>query len=237
MEYLGNELSALTFADNYYSWILKELTPYVGKVILEVGAGIGTFSSFLFLTRPDRLLLLEPSHNLLPSLERKFAQNEKVRIIENTIESLPRGLNQERVDTVVCINVLEHLKNDTLALKKIYDILVPGGTLLLYVPALPYLYGSLDLAFGHYRRYTRGELIRKVSYAGFAVLKIKYMNFFGVFSWYVGSRILQRQALTPWAIKLYDKIFVPITRGIESTLGSFLGQNLFLVGTKPECER
>ncbi len=196
MEYLSNELSALTFADIYYSWILKEFSAYVGRVILEVGAEMGTFSSFLLRTHPDRVLLLEPSHNLLPSLERIFGQNNKVRIVDDTLEFLPPRLNQEGIDTVVCVNVLEHLKNDTLALKRIYDIVIPQGTLLLYVPALPYLYGSLDLAFGHYRRYTKGELIKKVSYAGFQILEIRYMNLFGVFSWYVNGRILRKQNLT-----------------------------------------
>jgi len=74
MEYLSNELSALTFAHNYYSWIFKEFSAYVGKVILEVGAGIGTFSSFLLRAHSDRVLLLEPSRNLSRQVKHCFRQ-------------------------------------------------------------------------------------------------------------------------------------------------------------------
>jgi SAM-dependent methyltransferase len=230
MEYLSDELESLAYARNYYSWILEEFQPFIGKAILEVGAGLGTFSSFLLDTAPERLILVEPASNLIPFLKKRFSVDKRVKILCGSIESLTTL--DTRIDTIVSVNVLEHIKDDIKALKIMHDILPKGGMLLLYVPALSFLFGKLDYSFNHYRRYEKNSLLRKLKEARFEILKCKYINLVGVASWFLSSRVLRKKMLNPFEIKVYDKFIIPVIRLIESRFDLPLGQNLLVVGEK-----
>ena len=151
--YVSTELHALAEAKNYYRWVNRQFAPFIGKRVIEVGAGIGTFAQSLLDHVPvSELVLVEPSDNLFPILQRRFAQEPHVKIIHGYFQPIA---SPATADSIVLVNVLEHIAEDQAFLDDAHAALTPGGTLLLLVPALPQIYGSLDQAFGHYRRYTK----------------------------------------------------------------------------------
>jgi len=233
VQYAGGELAAMAEGRNYYRWILRELRPHLGRRILEVGAGSGTFAAHLLAEAdPDRLVLLEPALNLQPLLAARFAGEGRVRLVGQTLPEAREGLAATPFDSVVSVNVLEHIPDDGEALAIMAGLLRPGGRLLLFVPALPGLYGTLDAAFGHRRRYGRRELAGKLTAAGLGVRRLAYMNLPGALAWLVSGRILRATTLRPGAVRLYDRLAVPLVAALERRIPPPLGQSLLAVAEK-----
>jgi len=229
--YSGTELNALADARNYYSWILSYFAPWLGRTVLEVGPGIGTFSQCLLdNTDISQLILAEPAKNLFSLLQQRFSGNPRVTVVHSYLEEL--GAVCAAVDTVVLINVLEHIENDKVFLDVAHRLLVPGGAMLLFVPALPWLYGSLDKAFDHYRRYTKPCLTVKLKKPGFQLACLRYVNFPGVVTWYFAGKVLRRKTLLPRDIRLYDRWLVPWISKLEQRWEPPIGQSLIAIATK-----
>lgn len=228
--YTGTELDALNGARNYYRWILAYFAPYLGRRVAEVGAGIGNFSEYL-LSQPgvSQLVAAEPAANLFPLLERRFAGNPRVRVEHRTVQQLA-GLAE--ADSVVFVNVLEHIENDEELLRQVHGMLSPGGRLLLFVPARPALFGSLDAEFGHLRRYTRAELGARLEQAGFRIERLRYFNFPGVLSWFLAARVFRRRTIRPTQVWIYDRLVVPWAARLEQFWEPPVGQSLIAVARK-----
>lgn len=229
--YASSELSAMAAAENYRRWILRYFAPHLGKRIIEVGAGMGAFSNLLLEeAQPSELILVEPADNLIPLLRQRFSGDERVTIMHGYLDRL---IGAAPVDSTVLVNVLEHVEDDVEALRIIGDLLVPGGALLLLVPALPFLYGSMDRAFGHVRRYTKSSLTRKLTSAGFQILSLRYMNVLGVVPWLFRGRILNRATLRVQDVQLYDRWVVPWLSVLEGRWEPPIGQSLVAAARKP----
>lgn len=236
MEYPGQELIVMTVARNYYRWILECCRTHLGRVVLEHGGGIGTFSTFLLGEAIEKLIIVEPAANLIPILkERQTAWSEKVELVSSTLEEAADVLQGRGVDTVISVNVLEHILDDARTMRTMWQILPEGGHVILFVPAVPWLYGSLDRAFEHVRRYRRRELHDKVTAAGFRVVMARFMNFPGVVSWLVMGRIFHRPTLDLWGVKFYDRYVIPIIAKLERLSSPPIGQNLLVIGEKPRA--
>lgn len=231
-EYPGTELPSFDDAPNYYAAILKYFAPYLGGHVVEVGAGIGTFSQCL-LSFPQitTLTLVEPAKNLAPVLRKKFFGNANVRLVNGNLQSVAATLS---CDVVVLLNVLEHVEDEEDILRTIHQILRPEGTLLLFVPALPCLYGALDGAFGHIRRYRKGELGSLLTKMGFHVGCLRYFNSPGIVSWYIFGKIFKRTTLSPWSVWLYDRLFMSWVPRCERIWEPVLGQSLLAICTRSE---
>jgi SAM-dependent methyltransferase len=235
--YSGTELDAMSGAESYYRWIIRHFAPFTGREILEVGAGVGTFASHLLAALPraetvvQRLTLIEPASNLFPALQRRFRDNHQVTTLQGDLESCADSL---RPDTTILVNVLEHVKDDEGCLALLHRILQPGGHLLIFVPALPWLYGSLDAAFEHYRRYTRAELERKLRAAGFELRKSRFVNLPGVAAWWLSGKILRRKTLAPGAVRFYDRWVIRPWSRCEDVWAPPLGQNLLAIARKTQ---
>lgn len=227
--YLSDELGPMALAKNYYRWIMGEFRPHLGQVVCELGAGIGTFSSLLLEENIHQLILVEPAHNLLACLRDRFTAEGRVRVVDGEVEAYADRLREDRVDTIVGVNVLEHIDDDRRTLATLAKILPSGGKLLLFVPALPWLFGSLDEAVGHYRRYRKIELQTKITEAGFQILELKFMNVPGLVSWFVAGRILKARTLSPGMVQWYDRWVIPVVRTIESRLTMPAGQSLTVI--------
>lgn len=229
--YPGGELDSLAAATNYYRWIVGEFAPYLGSHVVEVGAGTGTFASHL-LAAADiaALTLVEPADNLISRLRQRFAGDTRVRVHHGYLEEL--SVSGGCVQSVVMVNVLEHIQDDRATLTTAYRLLEPGGHCLLFVPALPTLFGSLDLSFRHRRRYTRDTLARLLYVSGFGLRKLRFMNAPGVIAWYVAGKILKRHTLTSRSIGLFDRFVVPIAAGLERRWKLPIGQSLLAVARK-----
>jgi SAM-dependent methyltransferase len=228
--YSGTELHAFTEADNYYRWILSEFAPYLRERIIEVGAGIGTFSEFLLHgTNASELILTEPAENLFPLLQQRFSGESHVKLVHGYLGDLARSLS---ADSVVLVNVLEHIKDDTALLQTIHQILTPDGTILLFVPAVPRLYGTLDKALGHYRRYTKSSLISKLQKVGYGIVRLRYLNFPGMAVWFLAGKVLRRQTLQTRDVRLYDRWVVSWLSRLERLWEPPIGQSLIAIARK-----
>ena len=120
------------------------------------------------------------------------------------------------------------MEDDITSLAAVRKPLEPKGRLVLLVPALPALYGSIDRALGHHRRYTRADLIAKLERAGFRLVHIEYFNLAGIPGWWWAGRVLQRQTIPAGSLKLYDTL-VPVFR-LERLIPWRVGQSLIAVG-------
>jgi len=229
-QYPGKELEAMSFALNYHRWILHEFEPYLGDTVAEVGAGVGSVSRLLLGTRIKRLVAFEPSANLFPLLEKELQDEARGHPVNDVFD---RKYVAEGFDTVVYINVLEHIRDDRSELANAFETLKPGGYVLLFVPALAWLYSDFDRKIGHVRRYSKASLSTVVGDVGFAVLRARYFDLAGIVPWYV-KYVLLRTSMGSASVTLYDRIVVPVIRRIEGSVTPPIGKNVLLIARKPE---
>ena len=225
-KYFGSDLEAMFFATNYYRWIIDEFKPYIGQSVAEVGAGTGNFSELL-MDYIERLVAFEPSENMYPILKERFAKNPKVKTINNTFYSECSKF-EGCFDSIVYVNVLEHIENDEQELSNVYKTLRHGGHALIFVPALSFLYCDLDKNLGHFRRYHKKDLANLVQHIGFNIRKVKYFDLAGIIPWYI-SFVLLKRSLTRGKVSLYDKAIVPLLQKVERIITPPVGKNLLLV--------
>jgi len=221
-------LERLTSARNYNRWLTDRLQRWVGRRVLEIGAGLGSMSEFI-LDR-ERVVLSDTDPYYLARLRERFASRPNVRITKLRLPDADGSLAAERLDTVICLNVLEHVPADVASLAAMRVLLQAGGRLVLLVPSFPSLYGTLDEALGHVRRYTPAELRRKFLDAGFRLLHLEYFNLAGVPGWWLMGRVLKRRLIPAGSLSLYDAL-VPLFR-LERFLPWRVGQSLIAIGER-----
>jgi SAM-dependent methyltransferase len=217
-------------ARNYNAWLLDRARPYLGRRVLDVGAGIGTFTEELARVA-DEVVAIEPEQADLKQLRARFAGNAKVRVVDLAAGALATAELGTTFDAAYCSNVLEHIPDDTGAMRGVYAQLRPGGRLLALVPAHPALYGATDRLVFHERRYTKATLGRRLVTAGFRVDELRHVNPLGALGWLISSRILQREQIPEGPLKLYDRL-VPVLRAVDKLSLPF-GLSLWAVATRP----
>jgi SAM-dependent methyltransferase len=229
-------LRRMASVDRYNHWIFDEIKAYAGQRMLEVGCGIGNMTAYFL----DRQLMV--ALDLLPEsvalVHHKYGAHQNVIALQGDITnvSVTHKLQPYALDTVICLNVLEHIPNDLLALQQMYQVLQPAGRLLLVVPAGKYLYGTLDHELGHQRRYERQSLRELVMSTGFSIDRLYYINLAGVLGWFVSSRILRHRILPRAGLKGFN-IFTPLFISVENTIRSLVdvpwGQSLVCIARRP----
>ena len=234
--YVGKDLEAMSFAVNYHRWILSLFEPYLGRRIVEVGAGTGLFSALLIERQLESLSLVEPSTEMYQQLCRRMDQMRpafSVKTYNDIFEQVAAQIrSSEKPDSIIYVNVLEHIADDVAELRHINGALESCGRLFIFVPALQWLHGSFDRQINHYRRYSKTELEEKCVTAGFKVITSRYFDFLGVVPWWVKYRLLQMNRMDPGAVRFYDQRVVPFARSIESRLQPPLGKNVLLIAEK-----
>lgn len=223
-------LQSLSKAHRFNRWMADIISPWVGQHVLEIGAGMGNLSS-QFLPRMKYIASdIDPLH--LEFLENYFAGNTKVAVAEIDVENKkPFVPLAGSVDTVICLNVVEHVKHDDAAMNNFYSVLVSGGYALVLVPQGKWLYGSLDEVLGHYRRYTVDELRHLALSAGFEVEQMISFNKMAVPGWYLNARILKRTRFGKVQLKIYDSL-VWLWRILDPVL-PWPGISVIVVARKP----
>ena len=235
-KYAGRDLEGMCFAENYHRWILRIFEPFLGTQLVEVGAGRGSFSELLLKGRIESLSLVEPSEEMYTILHSRLSHEGRSVKIETynavfTQVAAHIKVNQ-RPDSIIYVNVMEHIADDERELRVAHETLENGGRIFIFVPALRWLYGSLDQQIGHHRRYTRDELESKCQRAGFQVIRSGYFDFAGIVPWGIKYRVLRSDSLEPAAVKLYDRFVVPAARRVESVIKPPIGKNLFVIAEK-----
>ena len=210
-------LDALSGAPRFNRWMADTIRPYVASRVMEIGAGIGNLTRVLVSGRKCYLATdIDPEH--MARLTTRFHHRPNLRVaacdLSNPADFAPFA---GQMDTVVCLNVLEHVEDDLLGLRSIASVLQPGGRAIILVPHGQEIFGTLDTALGHYRRYSHDELRRKMELNGFRVERILNFNRISRPAWYVSGRILKRKALGRMQLKTFD-LFVPLWRRIDALL-------------------
>ena len=236
VSYSGRDLEAMSFAVNYHRWILEIFEPYLGRRIVEVGAGTGSFSELVLKHKPEVLSLVEPSEEMHKMLNERVGRLDSPTQIE-TYNTVFAGVAErlkatQRPDSIIYVNVLEHILDDEAELATVHRTVSSGGRVLIFVPALPWLYGNVDEHIGHHRRYTKSELEGKCRYAGFKIVECRYFNIAGIVPWWLKYRLFKSSTIEPLTVKTYDKYVVPASRAIESVIRAPIGKNLLLIAQK-----
>jgi glycosyltransferase involved in cell wall biosynthesis len=211
----GSEILArLNRAPRFTRWMADTIRPYVGEHVLEIGAGIGNLTANLVPRTKYYASDINPHY--LDRLE-TLKQTRPYLQVHYTDTSAAETFPSEQFDTVICMNVVEHIENDVGALANIRASLDKNGRAIVLVPNGPRLFGSLDRVLGHYRRYTREQLIKACYDAGFTVEKLLKFNRFGSPSWWLNGRVLKKETFGFWQIKLLNSL-IPIVRPIDRFL-------------------
>ena len=208
-------LGRLNRAPRFTRWMADVIRPYVGQAVLEIGAGIGNLTAQLIPRvsywatdiNPLYLMYLENVGRNRPYMRVGFTDAEK-------LATYPKNKN---FDTVICLNVVEHLADDRGALENIRSVLDAGGRAIILVPSGPRLYGTLDEVLGHQRRYTRQSLATLVGRTNFELEKMIEFNRVGVIAWWVNGRLLRRRTFGLWQIKALNAM-TPVFRAIDKML-------------------
>jgi len=199
-------LDALSVAGNFNRWMADTISPFVGKRVLEVGAGIGNLTRRLCVRRKLYIATdYDPEH--LEQLRKKFQHRPAVRIQKLDAEA-PSDFEPfaGSVDSVICLNVLEHLEHDADVLRRILTLLEPGGRLVLLVPNGPAAYGTLDTAVGHFRRYTREGLATLLANTGYELEKMISFNRVSWPGWRFNGQVLKAKGLSKTTMWLFNKL-------------------------------
>lgn len=227
-QYFGKDLEAMSFARNYHKWILADIRPFLGKSVAEVGAGVGSFSRLLLDCGIEALSAYEPSQNMYPVLRDSLRQEPRAK----TFNGFFGEANEtEQFDSVVYINVLEHVEDDAAELQRMRKAVRPGGHVLIFVPALQWLYSDLDRQVGHFRRYHRPALKKLVAASGLSLVRARYFDFAGILPWYVNFVLLKNE-IGGGSVSAYDKLVVPVARVAEGLIPPPIGKNLLVVARK-----
>jgi SAM-dependent methyltransferase len=236
--YEGQDLEALADIPNYQQWIVDSFLPCVRGRVLEVGAGIGTMAR-RYAHAADEAVLLEPARNLIPKLRENMCAFANVRPVAALLDDVAGAghagcdFSPGSFDVAVLINVLEHIEDDARTLRLLHMLLRPGGTLVVFVPALGWLYGSLDRLVDHKRRYSSDSLRTVVRGAGFEIETHKYFDVLGIAPWFVAGRVVRQQSFNAGAAGLYDRFAVPVGAFLEGIVEPPIGKNLLSISHKP----
>ena len=219
-------LENLKEADRYNNWIIEQIKPYLGNNVLEVGCGNGNFTVFLA-RQCDRVTGIDINREYVETAKKRLAKQANVTILQKDATKIE---SENTFDTIIMLDVLEHIKNDVATLQQLNTLLQNRGKLIIKVPALNYIYGEMDRAIGHYRRYNKHTLANTFQKANLASPKVWYFNIAGIPGWWLNS-ILKRTTPPSQQVSFFNKV-VPILSTVESIVKPPVGLSLFAVVSK-----
>lgn len=225
-------LKIMEGAGKYNMWLFQQFEPFLGQRILEMGAGMGNITHFLL----DRELVVatDISEKYIHDLKQEFSgfSNVKVALLDFTDRKSVDGFSKaENIDTIVSTNVLEHIEDDHMAISGCFNILQPGGHLILLVPAHSVLYSKMDKNLRHFRRYNIASLRKVISDGGFRILYERYLNVLGAIGWFINGRVLGRNLIPSRQVRLFD--FIVKLLAWEKFIKPPFGLSILLVAEKP----
>lgn len=218
-------LESMSQAIWYNQWTLEKFRGFLHGDILEVGCGIGNFTKSL--TTYGQVFAIDIAEKYIKEIRKMINGNAGF----GDIESGKYFFNGKQFDSVVCLNVLEHIRDDKQALKNLYKLLKNEGFLILLVPIHPFLYGKIDQSIGHFRRYREDKLIKSLNDAGFKIVKSRRLNFLGAIGWLVAGRIFKEEKIRKRQIKLFN-FFAPLILLFEDLIEPAIGTSILVIAQK-----
>jgi 2-polyprenyl-3-methyl-5-hydroxy-6-metoxy-1,4-benzoquinol methylase len=213
-------------------WLYNEVSAGLKGDVLEIGSGIGTYSEKIIndKSRASHVMLTDIAPSYIEALTKKFFSNNNNNNVSVSKLDLNRKEDYEKIgygkfDSILGLNVLEHVENDEFALRQLYRMLKDEGTMVLLVPCHKFLYNVLDKKAGHFRRYTKKELEYKVSKTQFIIQRIFYFNMLGIVGWYLNGGLAKNPQINGTAYRIFDSL-VPVSQHIERLVGKRLGLSI-----------
>jgi len=232
-QYAADDLETMSEAVRYQRHIFGLVRPHLGSHVLEVGCGIGTMSRQILDTNQAlQLVCIEPNANCARRASEELNGQARVAIRKVHLEECVRtDLQAERFDTIVCVNVLEHIADDVQALTLFREVVAStNGKVLIFVPAVQRIYGPHDAALGHHRRYSRRSLTAAFTAAGLFTESIRYTNPIGLLGWMYNLYVSGNTEHTSGQVRLFDRLVAPWALPLERVVTPPIGLSLFAVG-------
>ena len=219
-----------THQRRYRAYQFDLIARHCGPSILEVGAGLGEFASQF--RGVDRLVVTDVDPDCVHQMEDRFADRPEVEARQLDLQGSVT-LVGEPVSTVVAVNVLEHIQQDSAALRSLATLVEPGGNIVLWVPGYMQLYGDFDRRVGHVRRYTPRTLRAAIVGAGLVCREVRPVNLLGAVAWWLAVRRGGVGAPDPRLLAIYDRTVVPVTRTVDRWVTPPFGQSVLAVASVP----
>lgn len=233
--YIGSELELFQAATNWKSYFRSRLAPYLGREVLEVGAGLGGTTRLLCRGEQQRWVCLEPDAQLTDRLTEAIEAGDLPSCCEAVTGTLEQVRPFPSFDTLLYIDVLEHIEDDREEVVRAAERLHPGGHLIVLAPAHGWLYTAFDRCIGHYRRYTRKSLA-SLTPADLTLVKLAYLDSVGLAA-SLGNRLVLHSSMpNRRQIRVWDKLMVPLSRVIDPILGYRVGKSVLGIWRKKSCE-
>jgi len=231
-------------AENKYFYNEDESIPaieslfgsHIGNQVLEIGSGTGAIAHWL-VQRGASVTAVEPEPVLAKKISLRFSSADDIEvIIGGSVDAYRQLAESKKVfDTVIYLNVMEHIADDLGEFNKAKAVLKPGGKLLVYVPALPWLYSQIDAETGHVRRYTKKLLREVTAKSGFKLVSLDYFEVVGIIPYLIVYKLLRRRVVTGSSSGFYNKVIIPLSMILHKIMrGRLVGKNLVLVASKPQ---
>lgn len=233
---VGREtLQVISEADAFNAWMYGQIKPYIKGRVVEIGSGIGNISQFL-IGENFHTLLSDFNPLYLNVLNEKFGSQinflgaQKIDLVHPSFDEEYASLIGT-FDTLVTLNVVEHINEDYIAIQNCKKLLTDKGHLIVLVPSYSFLYSKMDEKLGHYRRYTRTKLIKLFERAEMTIVHSQYFNFAGIFAWLISAKLLRKDQIGSSNMKLFNQ-FVPLFKVADRLMGKSLGLSTIVVGQK-----
>lgn len=227
-QYVGSELALFAHAQNWKRYFRRMIAPYIGQRVAEVGAGNGSTTEILSAVPHQVWFALEPDKDLLADIEHK----RKLCRLPATVIPKSGSLSDLRpgglLDTVLYIDVLEHIADDIAELQRAADMLTAGGYLVVLSPAYQMLYTSFDAAIGHYRRYTV-EALQRITPMSTSFVRGFYLDSFGVIASFANLVLLKQSQPTLSQILFWDRVIVPCSTILDAITARTFGRSVVVI--------
>ena len=231
-QYAADDLETMQEARRYSAHLFELFRPDIGRRVLEVGSGIGTMSRQL-VEAAELVVGIEPNLNCLSRLQDAMRGHPRFSLHACHLEECDQEeLASQRFDTVFCVNVLEHIQDDVAALRTFKQVIVPGGKVLIFVPAVQAAYGPLDAELGHYRRYSKPGLARVFHEAGLTLTTLRYTNPIGLAGWMFNAHVKKSRTHSLAQVKIFDRFIAPWALPLERMIPPPIGLSLAAVGVR-----
>ncbi len=228
--YAADDLETIREAKRYGAHVFDLFRPHIGRRVLEVGCGIGTMSEKLAAIA-DIIVGIEPNPACIDRVQEAMRHQPKFSLRPCHLEECDQAeLRSLRLDTVYCVNVLEHIEHDVAALTTFRDTIVPGGKVLIFVPAVAAAYGPLDAELGHHRRYSKRTLADAFARAGLELTMLRYTNPIGLLGWMYNSHITRTREHSLDQVRLFETLVAPWALPLERMITPPIGLSLMAVG-------
>lgn len=231
-KYVGSELDLFAEVWNWKSYWSQQIRPFLTGDVLEVGAGIGSNTELLLDSGgAGRWVCLEPDPQLVARLEQKLRSTKSHRTYEAVCGTL-QTLNSQQFDTIIYIDVLEHIEKDREELNAAASHLRPGGRLIVLSPSHQRLFTPFDAAIGHFRRYNR-PMLRAISPASLRLERIRYLDCVGMLASTANLLFLRQSMPTKTQLRFWDGWLVPVSRVVDRLFLYSVGKSIIAIWRKP----